>query len=73
MPTYLIRREMCVPYEIAVEASSLAEAEEAALEAPDSMWSVGSRYWQDLLTEETDREPDISVLTKEGEDAEEDA
>lgn len=71
MAVYLVRRERCIPYEMAVEAASEEEAEEAAFRASDDLWNVGPAYWQDLTTEETDEDPVLSALEEEPDDTQE--
>lgn len=64
MPKYLVRRERCIPYEVVVEAPDEDAAEEFAYLNMDA-WHEHSGYWQDLQTEETDQEADITVEPEE--------
>ena len=65
MPKYLVRRERCIPYENVVEAADEDAAEDVAYNYSMSEWNEGSGYWQDLQTEETDQEADITVEPEE--------
>jgi len=65
MPVYRVRRERCIPYEIVIEAPDEQAAEDAAYNSDDAEWSEGCAYWQDILTEETDEEPDIIVTDED--------